>query len=60
MSKGPSQEARELLADHIAAQGPAWANSAESVRAGFSNIWIGPALAAIDEALDLDREAPRK
>lgn len=56
MDRGPSQAARDLLADEIEAQGPAWANAAANVRSGFSNIWIDPALRAIDLALDIDRD----
>lgn len=52
----PSQAARELLADQIAAGGRAWTNAAETVRAGYENIWITPALAAIDRALDMTRD----
>ena len=43
--------ARAILADAIEAQGPSWRNSAASVRAGFSNVWIAPALVAITTAL---------
>jgi hypothetical protein len=43
--------ARAMLADAIEAQGPSWHNAAASVRAGFSNVWIAPALEAIARAL---------
>jgi hypothetical protein len=57
MDRGPSQAARDLLADEIAAQGPAWANAASSIRGGnYANVWITAALAAIDLALDIDRD----
>ena len=52
----PTREARELLAKQIDAKGPCWANLANSVRAGFTNLWLDLALAAIDQALDQDRE----
>lgn len=48
---GASAAARDLYADQVAAQGPAWANLAGNIRAGFENIWITPALKAIDHAL---------
>lgn len=57
MARGPSQAARDLLAEAIEEQGPAWANTAHAVRGGFSNIWIEPALIAIDRAMDSDRES---
>lgn len=54
--------AREALADAIADQGSAWANTAESVRAGFTNVWIKPALDAIEGLVlrsgDADEDEP--
>jgi hypothetical protein len=46
-----SERAREALAKAIEEQGPAYRNSANSVRSGFSNFWIAPALIAIERAL---------
>lgn len=43
--------ARNIYADEVEGQGPAWANAAASIRAGFSNVWISAAIAAIGEAL---------
>lgn len=51
-SAPPSAEARDRYADQIASTGPAWANCAASIRAGYSNLWIEAALRAIDSALD--------
>jgi len=51
----PTALARELLAKQIEDQGPAWKNCADSVRSGFTNLWLAPALAAIDHALDTGR-----
>lgn len=42
--------AREFLAQAIEAQGPSWQNCANLVRAGHSNVWINPALVAINRA----------
>jgi len=48
----PSPTARRILADAIDAQGPAWANTASSVRAGsYSNVWLEAALHGIETAL---------
>jgi hypothetical protein len=44
----PRQRARELFAERIAAQGPAWRNAADSVLSGYSNVWIDAAIAAIE------------
>ena len=47
-----SQRAREALADRIEARGLAWKNAASSIRSGsFSNVWIQPALEAIEMLL---------
>lgn len=56
MTRPASLQARNLLADEIGARGPAWRPAADSVRAGYENIWITPALAAIDKALNMDRD----
>lgn len=55
MKRQITQEARDRLADQIAAQGPSLANLANNVRTGFENFWLTPALRAIDHALDPDR-----
>lgn len=44
----PRQRARGLLADAIAAQGTAWSNAASLVREGFENLWIKPAIDAME------------
>lgn len=52
-----AREARQLLADKVAAQGPGWRNAADSIRSGsYGNVWTTAALAAIEEAL---RKGPR-
>jgi hypothetical protein len=56
MSRPATPEARELYAQAIGAQGPAWANTAHLLRTGFENVWITPALVAIDRALDHGRQ----
>lgn len=43
--------ARELYATKVAARGPAWRNAAESIRSGFSNVWIEAGIAAIESLL---------
>lgn len=40
-----------MLANEIGRQGPSWGNLASSVKGGFENVWIVPALKAIDRAL---------
>lgn len=47
------QQARERFAQAVAAQGPSWANTANSIRAGFTNVWIAPGIAAIEAVLRL-------
>jgi hypothetical protein len=49
----PSARARELYAQAVASQGPAWANAANSVRAGHTNCWIAAGIAGIDAVLRL-------
>lgn len=45
-------EARNLYADAIAARGPAWRNSADSIRSGaYGNAWTEAAIVAINSAL---------
>lgn len=53
-----SAQAREMLAQEVAAQGPAWRNTADSIRSGYLNVWLEPALRAIERALreGLDEE----
>lgn len=50
--------ARNIYADEIEAQGPAWANAALSIRAGYSNVWISAAIGAICEAIINPPEEP--
>lgn len=59
------QEAREAYAQSIADQGPAWANTANSIRAGFENVWIARAIVALEGVLRLvpdeaDDESPKR
>jgi len=51
-----SQQARSLVAEAISDQGPQWLNLACMVGDGFENLWLTPALRAVDKALDTDRE----
>lgn len=45
--------ARQLLAEGIRAQGPGYANAADTIRDGaFSNIWIAGAVTAIERLLE--------
>jgi hypothetical protein len=46
-----SERARDLLADQVEANGPAYRNAADSIRAGWSNIWVQAGLAAIEGVL---------
>jgi len=46
-----TERAREALAKAVEDQGPAYRNAAESIRSGFSNFWIQPAITAIERAL---------
>lgn len=58
----PEQRARELLAAEVGSNGPAWKNLAGSIRAGFVNMWIAPAVVVIaalivqNDALSGDEE----
>jgi len=55
MTNEPSRRARAILADAIAARGPAWKPAADSVRAGtYANAWIEAAIVAVDMALDAE------
>jgi hypothetical protein len=45
-----SQFARDTYAREIERQGPQWKPLAQSIRSGFSNLWVEPALKAIDAA----------
>ncbi len=47
------EQAREAYAQALEAQGPAYRNVANNVRAGFDNIWIAPAIAALEGVLRL-------
>lgn len=47
------EQAREAYAQAIEAQGPGWANSANSIRAGYSNVWIAAGIAAVEGVLRL-------
>lgn len=47
---------REIYAQALEAQGPAWKRTADSVRAGYANIWIEAAFKAIDAAHRLGAE----
>jgi len=47
------EQARELYAQAVAAQGTAWVNTANSIRSGFTNVWIAPGIAAIEAVLRL-------
>lgn len=51
--------ARDMLADSLAAKGPAWSNVAGSIRAGYTNLWIEAAVTALVSVLRLlpDEEA---
>lgn len=40
--------AREAYAAALTARGPEFRNMADSIRAGFENIWIAPALDALE------------
>jgi hypothetical protein len=51
MAPSIERAARNLLADQVEAQGPAWRNAADLIRGGWSNVWIAPAIAAIGQAL---------
>lgn len=42
------EQAREALARQIDRKGSAWANTANSVRSGYENIWIIAALDALE------------
>ena len=53
-----TQDARDLYADALAQEGRAYEKIAQQVRDGFSNIWVEPALRAIDRALDEGRQEP--
>jgi len=51
VTRAPSQQARRRLAAAVAAQGPEWQKLADTIATGFTNMWVTPALVAIDEAL---------
>jgi len=43
--------ARRQYADAVEARGPAYRNAADSIRAGFSNMWIEAGIAALATVL---------
>lgn len=43
--------ARNVYADALLSRGREWRNAAESVRAGFENVWITSALDAVERLL---------
>ena len=47
--RSPKARARERYATKVEALGPGWRNAANSIRAGWSNIWIDAAIGAISE-----------
>ncbi len=49
----PRQQARELFAQAVEANGPAWKNTANSIRAGYENMWVQAGIAAIEGVLRL-------
>jgi hypothetical protein len=51
MNLRPSPRARELVADAIASEGPAYHNLANSVRTGYENLFIRAGLIATERAL---------
>lgn len=53
-----TQDARDLYGDAIAQQGDQWGPLGQRIRDGFENLWITPALRAIDRALDEGRYDP--
>lgn len=46
-------DARQLYADKIEALGPAYRNAAESIRAGWGNVWIEAGIKAVADLLRL-------
>lgn len=47
---------REIYAEALEAQGPAWKRAADNVRAGYTNVWIEAGLKAVDAAYWLGAE----
>lgn len=47
------EQAREAFAKGVEAQGTAWTNTANSIRAGYSNVWIAAGIAALEAVLRL-------
>lgn len=45
--------ARRIYADHVEALGPTYRNAANSIRAGWSNIWIDAGIASVAEVIRL-------
>jgi len=56
ITPAPRHRARQLYADKVEETGPAYRNLANSIRAGFSNVWIEAAIAAVDAAFRADPE----
>jgi hypothetical protein len=45
------EQARQIYAEAIAADGPGWANTANNIRAGYENIWIKAGIRAVENTL---------
>jgi len=45
------QEARERIAAEIERNGPTWKRLADQVRGGFENLWLKPALDALERTV---------
>jgi len=57
MNRDPSPQARAIMARALLDLSPGWRNVADSIRdGGRVNAWVDAALAAIDKALDTDRD----
>jgi hypothetical protein len=51
--RGPRERARDAFADSVAARGPGWRNAAESIRAGWENVWVQAGIDALAAAFRL-------
>lgn len=64
MSRANRDRARDIYADGLLAQGKAWATTATSVRAGYTNIWIEAGIDAVLAALtglpDAEDDSPEE
>lgn len=47
------EQARELYAKSLEANGPAWKNAANNIRAGHGNLWVQAGIAALERVLRL-------